>query len=70
MVNNLELAKDNIKDLKKYFYIKKKNKIDDNAIKSLRILFKLKIKMRQLKMEQEDDYYKPIRVCNFWNNYI
>ena len=23
MVNNLELAKDNIKDLKKYFYIKK-----------------------------------------------
>ena len=69
MVNNLELAKDNIKDLKKYFYIKK-NKIDDNAIKSLRILFKLKIKMRQLKMEQEDDYYKPIRVCNFWNNYI
>ena len=51
---------------------------EDNIIKSIRNLFKLKrdneaIKDRiiqdiKILFEQEDDYYKPIRTDNFWNN--
>ena len=51
---------------------------EDNAIKSIRNRFKLKKENEAIKdriirdirtlFKQEDDYYKPIKVCNFWNN--
>ena len=50
----------------------------ENIIKSIKYLFKLKKENEAIKdriiteirtlFEQEDDYYKPIRVGNFWNN--
>ena len=55
----------------------------ENIIKSIRNLFKLKKENEAIKdriirdirtlfeQEEENDYYKPIRVGNFWNkNYI
>ena len=58
---------------------KRKTKSKKNIIKSIRNLFKLKkenevIKgstirdVRTLSEQQEDNYYKPIKVGNFWNN--
>ena len=51
---------------------------EDNAIKSIRNRFKLKKENEAIKdriirdirtlFKQEDDYYKPIKVRNFWNN--
>ena len=40
--------------------IKKKNErlIKDEIIRDIRTLFE----------QQEEDYYKPKRVCSFWNN--
>ena len=47
-----------IKSIKYLFKLKKENEaIKDRIIREIRTLF-----------EQEDDYYKPIRVGNFWNN--
>ena len=47
-----------IKSIKNIFILKKENKeIKDRIIRDNRTLF-----------EQEDDYYKPKRVSNFWNN--
>ena len=47
-----------IKSIRNLFKLKKENKtIKDRIIKDIRSLFK-----------QEGDYYKPIRVGNFWNN--
>ena len=51
----------------------------DEVIKNIRNLFKLKIKKRTTKhkiirdtktffQQQEEGYYKPVRVGNFWNN--
>ena len=57
-----EKKKDNImKDIKKNFSIKKENKsIKDRIIKDIKLHF-----------GQEDDYYKLVRVSDFWNgNYI
>ena len=58
---------------------KQKTKSKENIIKSIRNLFRLKkenevIKgstirdVRTLSEQQEDNYYKPIKVGNFWNN--
>ena len=46
---------------------------EENIIKSIRNLFILKKEKKEIKdittlFEQEDDYYKPIRVGNVWNN--
>ena len=69
-----------IKDVKNLFRLKKE--IDDYTIQSIRDLFRLKkeneaIKDRIIKdirdlFEQEkEDYYKLVRVCNFWSkNYV
>ena len=50
-----------VKDVKKFFKLKQKNEINkDRIIRDIRTLF-----------EQEDVYYNPIRVGNFWNsNYV
>ena len=57
---------------------KTQNQFEENIIKSIRNLFKLKRETKTIKdriirdvralFEQENDYYKPIRVGNFWNN--
>ena len=53
--NNL---KKTIKSIRNHFKLKKVNEaIKDRIIRDIRTLFK-----------QEDDYYKPIKVGNFWNN--
>ena len=69
-----------IKDVKNLF--RRKKEIDDNKIKSIRNLFRLKkeneaIKdriirdIRNLFEQEKEDYYKPVRVGNFWSrNYI
>ena len=69
-----------ITDVRNLFKIKKE--IDDNAIKDIRNLFKIFKKyeaikdtiigdIRNLFEQKGEDYYKPVRVCNFWsNNYI
>ena len=60
-------------------YVGGKKESEENIIKSIRNLFKLKrekeaIKdriiryIRTLFKQKEKDYYKPIRVGNFWNN--
>ena len=51
---------------------------EDNIIKHIRNLFKLKKEKKTIKdriirdiktlFEQEDDYYKPVRVGNFCNS--
>ena len=41
------------------FLILKKNIIQDNIIRGIRILFQ---------QEKEEDYYEPKKVSNFWNN--
>ena len=47
-----------IKNIRNLFKLKKENEaIKDRIIRGIKTLF-----------EQEDDYYKPIRVGNFWNN--
>ena len=42
-----------------------KKQSEVNKIKCIRNLFKLKKENEAIK---QDDYYKPIRVANFWNN--
>ena len=51
-----------IKSIRNLFKIKKENEeIKDRIIKDIKTLFE----------QEEKDYYKPIRVGNFWNkNYI
>ena len=47
-----------MKSIRNLFKLKKENEANKNKIvRDLRTLFK-----------QEDDFYKPIRVGNFWNN--
>ena len=72
--------KDNIiKHIKNIFRLRKE--IGNSATKNIKILFRLKKQKETIKdkitrnietlFEQEDDYYKPIKVGNFWNyNYI
>ena len=55
-----------------------KEKAEENITKSIRNLFKLKKENKAIKdritrdtqklFEQEEKYYKQIRVGNFWNN--
>ena len=81
MLEKDEKIEDNvIKDVKNLFRLKKE--IDDTRIKGIRNIFRLKkeneaIKdriirdIRNLFQHEEEDYYKPVRVFNFWsNNYI
>ena len=47
-----------IKSIRNIFVLKKENKeIKDIIVRDIRTLF-----------EQEDDYYKPKKISNFWNN--
>ena len=66
-----------IKDVRNLVRLKKE--IDDTAIKNIRNLFRLTkeneaIKgrairdIRNLFEHEEKDYYKPVRVGNFWSN--
>ena len=49
---------DIVKNIRNLLELKKENKaIKNKIIKGIRALF-----------EQEDYYYKPLRVGNFWNN--
>ena len=62
----------------KTVYVGGKKQLEENIIKSIRNLFKLKKENEAIKnkinrdirtlVKQEGDYYKPIRVGNFWNN--
>ena len=55
-----------------------KKQTGENIVKSIRNLFKIKKDYEEIKdsiikhirtlFEQEEKYYKPIRVGNFWNN--
>ena len=66
----------NIKDIKNLFRLRKE--IDNNATKDIRDLFRLKKGNKTMKdemirgiktlSEEEDNYCKPIKVVNFWNN--
>ena len=63
-MNTLELKK----DFKKQITLLK---INDNTIKSVRNLFNLKTENEAIKdiktlFEQEDDYYKTIKIDSFW----
>ena len=62
-------------------FVERKKQSEENIIKSIRNIFKLKIENVAIKeriigdvrtpLKQENGYYKPIRVGNFWNkNYI
>ena len=74
MMNSLMLENDK-KYVRKFFRLQKE--IDDSTIKEIRIIFRLEKKMKQLKtiirdirilFEQEkEDYYKPVRVDDFWS---
>ena len=72
-----------IKDIRNLFKLKKE--LNYTAIKDIRNLFKQKKETKAIndrilrdiknlfdhKEEQEENYYKPLRVNNFWsNNYI
>ena len=58
--------------------IKIQKQSEDNRIKIIKNLFNFKKENEAIKgritgdirkhFEQEDDYYKPISVVNFWNN--
>ena len=63
----------------KTVYGDRKKKSEENIIKSIRNLFKLKKenqaikdriirRIRTLFEQEEKDYYEPIRVDSFWNN--
>ena len=54
----------NRKSKKRKKEIREKKEINDRLIKARKIRY-----IRTL-LEQEEDYYKPKRVSNFWNNYI
>ena len=68
------------KDLRNLFQLKKE--IDDTTVKDIRNLYGLKKENKAIKNRiirdfrnlfehQEEDYYKPVRVGDFWsNNYI
>ena len=68
----------NKSELVKTVYGGVKKQSEENIIKSVRNLFKLKKEHESIKnriirdigtlFKQEDDYYQPTRVCNFWNN--
>ena len=64
-----------IKDIKIVFRLR--NEIDNSATKDIRNLIRLKkenetIKDKMIKdiktLFEEDDYYKPVKAGNFWNN--
>ena len=64
-----------VKDVKNLFRLKKE--IDNNPLKDMSNLFRLKKENEAIKNKiirdiktlfEEDDYYKPITVGNFWNN--
>ena len=83
-MESLSLEEENIiKDIKKYFH-KKKNKLNYTAIKYIWNLFRQEKETKAIKTrilrdikniseheEEGEDYYKPLRVNNFWTkNYI
>ena len=65
-----------IKDINNLFRLRKET--DNSATKDIRNLFRLKKQNETIKdkiiryiktlFTGEDDYYKPIKVVNFWNN--
>ena len=66
-----QISKKTIKDVSNHFRLKKIKKETNNAaIKSTSKTIKYKIirGIRNLFEHEEEDYCKPIRVNNFWNN--
>ena len=71
-----EIEDNIIKDIKKSFRLRKQ--IDGSATKNIANLFRPKTENKTIKdkiirdikllFRQEDDYYKPVREGNFWNN--
>ena len=53
-----KIGKSTTKAIRKHFRLKKENKTTKNEINTDITLF----------FEHGDDYYKPVRVGNFWNN--
>ena len=65
-----------IKDVRNLLRLKKE--IDDNTIKDMRNVFRLKEEIQAIKdriiryirnlfQQEKEDYYKPVRVGNFWS---
>ena len=78
-IMNLFKTKDyNKPDRVKIVYGGEKKQSEESIIQSIRNLFKLKKENRAIKykitrdirtlFKQEDDFYKPTKVVNFWNN--
>ena len=73
-----------IKDIKNLFRLDKENKeIKDRILRDIRNVFRLENENKAIKdiivrdirnhleNEERENYYKPVRVINFWsNNYI
>ena len=83
ITESLSLEKENIiKDIRKLFRLKKE--LNYTGIKDIRTLFTLEEETKTIKdkilrciknlfehEKEEENYYKPVRVNNFWsNNYI
>ena len=80
MMENPRFEEENIiKDIKNLFRLKKGENY--TAIKDIRILFRLNPKVQGTKdivlrnitnlfeyEKEEENYYKPVRVNNFWSN--
>ena len=82
-MESLSLEKENIiKDIRNLFRLKKE--LNYTGIKDIRALFRLEEETKTIKdkilrciknifehKKEEENYYKPVRVNNFWsNNYI
>ena len=57
--NKRETYDTTIKDIRNLFKLKKENEaLKDRIIRNIRNLF------------EQEDYYKPVRVCSFWSKII
>ena len=76
-MKNLRLEKDKIlegnvtKDVRNIFRLKKE--INENIMKTMRNIFRPKVWNRDIRdirslFKHKEDYYKPVRVDNFWSN--
>ena len=82
MIKSLSIEKENIiKDIRNLFRLKKE--LNYTAIKDIRNIFRLEKETKEItdrvlgatknpfKHNEEESYYKPVTVSNFWsNNYI
>ena len=81
MIKSLSIEKEKIiKDIRNLFRLKKE--LNYTAIKDIRNIFRLEKETKEItdrvlgatnpfKHKEEESYYKPVTVSNFWsNNYI